>query len=140
MQCEGYTGRPDGTLCAFFDGRGAAGTCVKRCTVGQEECPAGYTCDGDQVCKPDRACPPPTLDCSTFSSTDTGAVRLVKRGNELLSAYNTAFEAYFADDGSDPIRDALLRSRWSSTYWDLRGHVDLIETLRSHFHWFGGIF
>ena len=139
-QCAGYTGTPDGTNCSFTDGRNKPGTCLQRCTRGQVECAAGYTCNDAQICEPDRACPPPTPDCETFGSTDTGAVQLIKRGQNLMKVYDAAFTAYFADDDSDPVRAALLRNQWSNTYWDLRGHADLIETLRSNFHWFGGIF
>ena len=139
-QCAGYTGRPDGTMCAFLDGKNKPGTCLQRCTQGADQCSDGYSCNANQVCEPLLACAPPTPDCATFGAEDTGAVKMVKRGQNLMAAYDAAFKAYFADDGSDPAREQRLRDEWSSLYWDLRGHVDLIELLRSNFHWFGGIF
>jgi hypothetical protein len=139
MQCDGYTGRPDGTVCAALSGANSPGTCLKRCTGGQSECEAGYTCSDRQLCEPDQACDVPSPRCALFGTPDTGAVQLVKRGQALVADYDRKERAYWADDGNNPDSDRINTQYWRAKY-ELENHLDLLETLRSTFDIFGGIF
>ncbi|MCK6571975.1 zinc-dependent metalloprotease [Myxococcota bacterium] len=139
MQCDGYTGRPDGSLCAALAGANAPGTCLKRCTGGQSECPDGHTCSDRQLCEPDVACPEPSPRCALFGTPDTGAVQLVKRGQALTADFDLKERAYWADSGDGPDSDRINTQYWRAKY-ELENHLDLLETLRSTFEIFGGIF
>ena len=139
LQCAGYTGRPDGTTCYVEAGSNGLGTCLKRCTQGQAECPDGYTCDAHQMCSPDVPCPTPAPRCM-YAVEDQGAVQLVKRGKALTDEYTRAMRAYYEDDGSDPAREDALAREYFRLQYEVGNQLDLIETLRSTFKLFGGVF
>jgi hypothetical protein len=138
MQCAGYTGRADGTRCVGATAS-APGTCLKRCTQGQSECSAGYTCNDQQVCEADAGCAPPAARCLLQDPPDTGAVQLVKRGQALAADFDRKMRVYWADDGTNPDSDAISTEYWRAKY-EIENHLDLLETLRSTFEIFGGVF
>jgi hypothetical protein len=138
MQCAGFTGRADGTRC-FGATSSAPGTCLKRCTQGQSECPEGYTCNDQQVCEADAGCAPPAARCVLQDPPDTGAVQLVKRGQSLAADFDRKMRVYWADDGTNPDSDAIGTEYYRAKY-ALENHLDLLETLRATFEIFGGVF
>ncbi len=140
QQCAGFTGRPTGTMCAPIDGAGVPGYCVQRCTLGQDECPEGTTCNGAQLCVPAGGCREPETRCQILQPDDTGAVKLVKRGRSLSTAYESALEAYYTYDGPDEDLNDRLATEYYRSAYAITNHLDLLETVIATYGIFGRVY
>ncbi len=70
---------------------------------------------------------------------DTGAVRLVKRGQVLASEYNVALSNWYRYDETAEEEERYGRIYYETKY-ELESHVDLVETLLATYNIFGRLY
>jgi hypothetical protein len=68
------------------------------------------------------------------------AARMVRRGRELVEAYEEATDTYVNFSGDDQEAYDAAVSRYYRDRFYMRSHVELIETLRATYDIFGKVF
>ena len=162
-QCAGYNGELGGTWCQPVADSDET-YCLTDCSEDESNCGDGEVCDEIGNCVPEAGvCGPPTAcsemnplgSCSAGStciegscvpatglygaSGDTGAVRLVKRGQELVTAYNLALSNWYRFD-DDPELEAQYGREYYRSRYELQNHIDLLETLLATYNIFGSVY
>ena len=168
--CAGYTGFIGGVYCQPLTETGEERFCLQDCTEDESLCGEDETCDDVGNCVPDAGvcfeprtcgdadphgtCPDgltcaegecravftPSAVCQYLQPGDTGAVRMVERGNTLATTYQDALQAYYNDDGSDEARDLRLARAYYAARYGLTSFVDLTETLLATYNLFGRVY
>ena len=162
--CAGHTRELDGVYCQPMDDSGDL-FCLVDCTNGPENCPAGFVCNGDDNCVPEEeaACPAPkacspneplgecpeastcvegkcvSAQCLYGPSGDTGAVQMLRRAEALAQDYQEALSGWYRYD-DDPADDARYTRLYYRTQYELKNHVDLLETLLATYQIFGRVY
>jgi hypothetical protein len=168
--CAGHTGNSGGSFCTSLDSSetnyclvdcsadnsacpagtacGNDGTCrpttdtcdgeVQQCSprAPMGACGAGTTCV-DGAC---QAIEPKSPQCKYNQDVKPGGLQMILRGQELTERYNANLEAYWSDDGSDPDRELALWRVLSRSKYETENHLDKIQTIRSVYAIFGGIY
>jgi hypothetical protein len=168
-QCAGYTGNLGGSYCQPLDDSGNF-YCLQDCTEDAGLCGAGQTCDDVGNCVPDAGvclppapCSPaaplgqcdegstcvagacieaftPSIHCTYLRPGDTSAVQLVKRGQSLADAYESALAEWYSYDGGDAAIDDGLARRYYQDRYKLQSHIDLLETIQATYSIFGRVY
>lgn len=169
-QCAGHTGFLGGTYCQPLAEGEQTFYCLQDCTNDDSLCAASERCDEVGNCVPkDGACDAPaacdednplgtcpegqtctagacvevftpSAHCTFLRPDDTGAVRMVERGNTLAAAYNEALEAWYTYDGPDEATDDRLARAYFTARFELTSFVDLMETLLATYDIFGRVY
>ena len=133
---DGETCDPNGNCVP--DGGGVCrgqGACAPDAPYGT--CPNGQTCfEGacvERVQLSDH--------CDLIQPEDTGAVQLVRHGQDLATAYNQSLRAWYEHDAeADPREDDRLATAYFRNKYRLQLFVDLLETTIATYKIFGRIY
>lgn len=144
-ECEGYTGEFGGVFCQPIEEGSDTFFCLQDCTDDAGLCGAGETCDDVGNCVPDSceergSDAAPSAACRLFGPRDSGGVQLVKRGQSLAAAYDEALLAWYTYTGPDEAEDDRLARAYFGAEFELRSHLDLLETLIATYDIFGRVY
>jgi hypothetical protein len=161
-ECSGYTGYYGDTFCQPLDDSDTY-YCLQDCTDNPGICGLGRTCNPAGNCTPDENICPAVKPCSLAvkfgqcpeSQTcvegecvraycqfgfdgEPGSVRMIRRGNELAKAYESALDLWYRNNDSS-VENDLARQFYRSRS-DLTSFTDLMETLVATYDIFGRIY
>jgi hypothetical protein len=146
--CAGFVeGLYGEVFCVDLDGSGR-GVCVQDCTEDEGLCGGSSVCDAETGnCVPrDGSCEgapgyaPLASQCALSGGAETMAARMVRRGQQLVEAYQGATDAYVNFSGDDQAAYDDAVNRYYRDRFYLRSHVELIETLRATYDIFGKVY
>ena len=168
--CSGYTGALGGVWCSPLSDQDPARYCLFDCSDDVNACPSGSTCDANGNCIPDAgdcvgqtgvcdvsfpegSCPAGetcfegscevvdlSARCRYGLSTQSGAAQMIMRGQDLAQRYDSAVDAYWSDDGSNPALELQHQRDFSRARFELENHIEKINTVRATFGIFGRVY
>jgi hypothetical protein len=142
--CVGFeTGSYGEVFCQPIEENSYSFFCLQDCTNDASLCSDTETCNDTGNCVPieEGVCVDyESAYCKFNKPSESVAVRLVKRGQELEQLYSqsmNAIDTYRAGDQDE--FNQLYRNYYRNRYY-LQNHVDLLETLRATYDIFGKLY